>query len=66
MKYELKKCSTFEWLTKILLVVEESTIKGDSKDKMSENRGGNGASKYSFPSSCHKKSLNKCLSAFIP
>lgn len=65
MKYGLKKCSTFEWLTKILLVVEKSIIKGDSKDKMSENRGGNGALKYSFPSFCHKKSLNRCLSAFI-
>jgi len=41
MKYEQKKRSTVEWLTKIFLVVEESTIKRDSKDKMAENRGGN-------------------------
>lgn len=43
MKYEQQKRSTLEWLTKILLVVEESVIKGDSRDKMSENRGGNGS-----------------------
>lgn len=41
MKYEQKKQSTLEWLKTILIVVEESTTKGDSKDKMSENRGGN-------------------------
>lgn len=31
MKYEQKNQSALEWLTKILLVVGESTIKGDGQ-----------------------------------
>lgn len=41
MIYEQKKRSTLEWLKTILIVVKESTTKGHSKDKISENRGGN-------------------------
>lgn len=36
-----KKRSALEQLMKILLAAEESTIKGDIKDKMAQKRGRN-------------------------